>query len=174
MKISQDAIDIKYFDELLGTINRKLTKKFISDTQFSINSKNELNCFLKNDIKGKYNILISNGAVGMYIEDLYGFFTTTLNTKLSLTTGVYKIGTYSEKEWNKNDEIEIYVDPYMRFDDNKMILAKNIGINIELSKNIKENVFSHSVQMNNIYTLNYGISIEDFKVVKTPESIDLI
>ena len=80
---------------------------------------------MENDIKGKYNIIICNIAVEMYFQDLYNFFNVKINQEKPLSIGINNIGMYCDKNWDENDKIEIYTDPYMRIDDNKMILDDN-------------------------------------------------
>lgn len=76
-------------------------------------------------IDSGYSKCILNGMLAACIQDNVSFIFKTLSNTQTLTNGadIYHIGSISN--------VELYVDPYMRYDDNTVILLNNIRLNVD-------------------------------------------
>jgi hypothetical protein len=76
----------------------------------------------------KYTSLITNGAIASCLQDLqeftpYSSWERRMNNKISNGAQLYEVGRIGN--------IKIYVDPYMKYNDSRLVLFNNIDINIE-------------------------------------------
>jgi hypothetical protein len=144
--VDMDSDDLSIMRELIekdisSTISRKLIKELVVSsrneyfdlTQYTYNyTINELDEKATDDIisyiiSSGYKRCILNSMVGSYIQDRPIFNFNKINGKGPMYNGadVYHIGSIGP--------VELYIDPYMRYDDETIILFNYLGVNIELT-----------------------------------------
>lgn len=126
--------------DIASTISRKCIKeiidnskneyldltKYVNDIELDRLATNELIDYI---IDSGYSKCILNGMLAACIQDDARFYFKTMNQNTSIINGVdiYNIGFLSD--------IELYVDPYMRYNDNTIILLNDLKLNLEIIEN---------------------------------------
>jgi len=65
---------------------------------------------------GPAQYLITNGGLAATLQDIAGYTINPVNAKLNTQGQLYPVGSIGS--------ISIYVDPYMRYDDNRVVLGR--------------------------------------------------
>ena len=131
--------------DIASTISRKCIKeiidnskneyldltKYVNDIELDRLATNELIDYI---IDSGYSKCILNGMLAACIQDDARFYfkpmnKNAMNQNTSIINGadIYNIGFLSD--------IELYVDPYMRYNDTTMILLNDLRLNLELIEN---------------------------------------
>ena len=99
--------------------------KYINDIELDRLATNELIDYI---IDSGYSKCILNGMLAACIQDDARFYFKAMNQN-SIINGadIYNIGFLSD--------IELYVDPYMRYNDTTMILLNDLKLNLEIIGN---------------------------------------
>jgi hypothetical protein len=103
---------------------------------------------VENVIKNSgYSNCITNSKTGSLLQDCFGF-TSTKTININRGGNIYKIG--------KLYDVDIYVDPFMKWDDDVIILFDNFETNSELvSANIiSDSTISPKLSVDYNYTFN--------------------
>jgi hypothetical protein len=114
----------------MKTIEIKKDEKY---TQIQKQFITELKSYITSDV----NILITNGNLATFLQDFseYKLGEDEIKNEMKSDDGkpkMYKLG--------KLDELQIMVNPYMRWDDNKIILKNGEKIVEEIEIVDKENI----------------------------------
>jgi hypothetical protein len=125
--------------DIASTISRKCIKeiidnskneyldltKYVNDIELDRLATNELIDYI---IVSGYSKCILNGMLAACIQDDARFYFKAMNQNtIILGADIYGIGSISN--------IELYVDPYMKYNDTTMILLNNLKLNLELIEN---------------------------------------
>ena len=94
--------------------------KYVNDIELDRLATNELIDYI---IDSGYSKCILNGMLAACIQDNVSFSFSNITTNLSIGGDIYNIGSISN--------VELYVDPYMRYDDNTVILLNEIRLNVD-------------------------------------------
>ncbi len=95
--------------------------KYVNDIELDRLATNELIDYI---IDSGYSKCILNGMLAACIQDDARFCFKAMNqNSISNGADIYNIGFLSD--------IELYVDPYMRYDDNTVILLNEIRLNVD-------------------------------------------
>lgn len=73
--------------------------------------------------KEEYTDIISSGSMVSVLGDLSQFMPYAYNQSSASSGGVYKCGTISG--------LNVWIDPYMRYDDTRIVLFKSVEVNID-------------------------------------------
>jgi hypothetical protein len=99
--------------------------KYVNDIELDRLATNELIDYI---IGSRYNKCILNVMLANCIQDDNRFHFKAMNQNTTINgADIYNIGFLSD--------IELYVDPYMRYNDNTMILLSDLRLNLELLDN---------------------------------------
>lgn len=122
--------------DISQTISRKCIKSIIDTSRFEYLNLTKYPNHVELDrqatdeliqyiIDSGYSKCILNGILAACIQDNVSFIFKTLSNTQTLTNGadIYHIGSISN--------VELYVDPYMRYDDNTVILLNEIRLNVD-------------------------------------------
>lgn len=122
--------------DISQTISRKCIKSIIDTSRFEYLNLTKYPNHVELDrqatdeliqyiIDSGYSKCILNGMLAACIQDNVSFIFKTLSNTQTLTNGadIYHIGSISN--------VELYVDPYMRYDDNTVILLNEIRLNVD-------------------------------------------
>lgn len=107
----------------------------------------EIYFFLKENINDKYNNLVTNSQLAVFIQD-FPEFVVHSNGQVQNGSNIYKIGKFLG--------CDVWVDPYMKWAENKIGLFSNIGYNFNNIKSIINN--NHNTTAN-ILSVSYGVSV---------------
>lgn len=103
--------------------------------------------------------LITCGRIAADLSDSAGFNHTTKTVNGS----VYKTGSLLNTE--------IFVDPYIRFSDNRIIFFDKIGINI-IDLEVGDDYYVHDFRVHNDISFNLAYNLDDVKKCKVLYIID--
>ena len=78
---------------------------------------------IKYIIDSGYKKCVLSSMLAACIQDNVSFSFSNITTNLSIGGDIYNIGSISN--------VELYVDPYMRYDDNTVILLNEIRLNVD-------------------------------------------
>jgi hypothetical protein len=96
----------------------------------------------------KYKNVIVSSKMGSSIQDHFGYFSHTHSNSINRSASLYKIGKFLNTE--------VWVDPFMKYNDNRMIFFDDLFYNIgNLSSNevISSNTFAPITEV----TLDYNL-----------------
>ena len=99
--------------------------KYVNDIELDRFATNELIDYI---IGSGYSKCVLNGMLAACIQDNARFHFKAMNQNTTINgADIYNIGFLSD--------IELYVDPYMRYNDTTMILLNDLKLNLELLDN---------------------------------------
>lgn len=125
-----DKVQSMQISECIQTLFRKITLELINTKNVDYIQIDEINLdynfppeLINKVAQTKFRTMIVNSKLGVSIQDSVGY-SPHLNSNVINTDGVmYKIGSFFGKE--------VYVDPYMRYNDNQIILFDDIIMNFD-------------------------------------------
>lgn len=142
-------------NETTQSIDRALIKEFIKISKIDyidVIGQTERNAMqiVSDKIKGEYTNCITNSKTGVLLQDNAGFLVEPFSgeSKTFGYTNIYKIG--------KLYGVTIYIDPFMGWNDDIIILFDNFEINSELvdAKIVSESTFSPKLVIDYNYVFN--------------------
>lgn len=106
-----------------------------------------------------YSNIITNSNIGSILQDSTSFHFSKIENRLTnYSHSPYMIG--------KINNTMIFIDPFMKFNDNRIIMFNDISINIENIKNISHNAESNLQGI----SFNYDIEKSESRVIYIIES----
>lgn len=151
-------------DEMNSNIYRKITKKLFDTCNFEYINLKDISKAHINDVGLKriidmissidLNNLIVNSNLGSLLQDsaLFHFSPVSLDLKQYHTGVIYKIGSIYSKD--------IWIDPYMKFDENIICMFDKVDINLA-NLNISLTTPPHNLSFNNRVLVSFDL---DFNV----------
>ena len=108
-------------NEATNEIHRRMSKKIFenSESSITVNSTNKLSKFIKKE----NGFIIANSQIGAALQNSEDFITSSIELN-SRSIGLYSIGKIYDKD--------IYINPYLKWDDNKLALVTNNFYNFEV------------------------------------------
>jgi hypothetical protein len=104
--LNTDYADTKLGGETTHAVQRKLITRIAHASNF-IATEGRV---------GPAQYLITNGGLAAALQDIAGYTINPLKSKMNASGQLYPVGSIGD--------ISIYVDPYMRYNDNRIVLGR--------------------------------------------------
>jgi hypothetical protein len=135
-----------YYNEIIQTVNKMIINSIINKNKDNIIQLNDdilhkdIINLLEKEKSDKEIILITNGKVGVEIQDIPNF-NSTYNVKDLTNITIYKLGNYNN--------VSIYIDPYKKWNDDTIHILKNNFFNLMFIE--KEEITNKSIILGKTY-----------------------
>lgn len=158
-----NSIKIEFYQSVMKTIIKELFKTddydFVDfsseeiDSSFLLDMRHAIEIYEK-ILENNYKNLITNGGLGYILQDCSQFQVCPMRVSLNHSGVVYPIG--------KLGVYDVFIDPYTRFNDDRICLFDKVQINIS---NLYFNIIDEST-FNPRYVLTYEM---DFYINSVPK-----
>jgi len=154
-------------NELNQNFIRRILKKAFDTAKFDyldlrpdgslMTGRTNLEKLVKMIISSGYKNVVTTGMIASELQDSRFFNPTNLqNTSLSKTSTFYTAGKLSD--------VNIWVDPYMRFNDGRLCLFNTVDINVD-GFDLKEVIPSMSITPRLTIEYNFDFLVSDSKLI---------
>jgi len=155
-------------DEICNTINKRIMTRLFESRKYDYyNLSSDMMASSHKDLRKIYDIIsnskaeyknvITTGMIASSLQDLSEFVVSPNPNNYPITRpgSIYKVG--------KLLEMDIWVDPYMKFNDGRMVLFKDVEVNIsDIDVSIKN---GPSFAPRLLIEFKFDINIDDPKLI---------